>query len=197
MEKIARLLLVLAAVMVVCAGGAWAMETAEKEPAEAKETVETEPAEAMETAEKEPVAAKEPGCPLPDGQAVLDYVTAQNPYLEWDLWPGTEKLSPGTQPHGAFLTTYVSPLAYYAIEDKGGEIPETAFIVKENYSPEKELAAVTVMYKVKGYNPEGGDWFWLKYTPDGKIAKEGKVEGCVACHAANQENDWLFTGELK
>jgi len=141
--------------------------------------------------------AKEPGCPLPVGQAVLEYVTVSNPYLGWNLWPGKEKLYAGRHPHGAFLTTYVSPLAYYAIEEKGGEIPATAFIVKENYTAEKELAAVTVMYKVEGYNPEGGDWFWLKYTPDGKIEKEGLVEGCIGCHASAKGNDWLFTGPLR
>ena len=53
------------------------------------------------------------------------------------------------------------------------------------------------MYKVEGYNPEGGDWFWLKYTPDGRIEKEGKVAGCIGCHAAAQGNDWLLTGPLQ
>jgi len=141
-------------------------------------------------------SAKEPGCPLPVGQAVFEYVTASNPYQGWNLWPGKEKLYPGRHPHGSLLTTYVSPLAFYAIEGKGGAIPDTAFIVKENYTAEKELAAVTVMYKVEGYNPEGGDWFWLKYTPDGKIEKEGKVAGCIGCHSSAQGNDWLFTGPL-
>jgi len=141
--------------------------------------------------------AKEPGCPLPVGQAVVEYITVSNPYQQWNLWPGKEQFYPGRHPHGSLLTTYVSPLAFYAIEGKGGAIPETAFIVKENYTAEKELAAVTVMYKVEGYNPEGGDWFWLKYTPDGRIEKEGKVAGCIGCHAAAQGNDWLLTGPLQ
>jgi len=25
----------------------------------------------------------------------------------------------------------------------------------------------TVMYKVEGYNPDAGDWFWVKYSPQG------------------------------
>lgn len=143
------------------------------------------------------MAGKEPGCPLPVGKAVMEYITQKNPYQKWELWPGKGKMYQGQHPHGAYLTTYVSPLAFYAIEDKAGEIPDTAFIVKENYTPEKELAAVTVMYKTKGYNPEGGDWFWLKYTPDGKIANEGKVVGCIGCHAGAKDNGWLFTGPIK
>lgn len=137
-------------------------------------------------------------CPTTDGKAVMDYITKDNPYTEkWDLWPGKEKLYKGQHPHGAYLTTYVSPLAYGAIEDKAGEIPDTAFIVKENYTPEKKLAAVTVMYKKKGYNPDGGDWFWLKFTPDGTIEKEGKVAGCINCHSSVADNDWLFISPIK
>lgn len=142
-------------------------------------------------------SAEEPGCPLPVGKAVMDYVTVKNPYQGWKLWPGKEKLYPGQHPHGAFLTTYVSPLAFYAIEDKAGEIPNTAFIVKENYTPEKQLAAITVMYKVQGYNPEADDWFWLKFTPGGQIEAEGKVADCINCHTSAKGNDWLFTGALR
>lgn len=35
--------------------------------------------------------------------------------------------------------------------------------------PDKKLAAVTVMYKVKGYNPDAGEIFWMKFLQDGKI----------------------------
>ncbi|NIQ95291.1 MAG: cytochrome P460 family protein [Desulfuromonadales bacterium] len=135
-------------------------------------------------------------CPAPEGEAVVDYITRENPYQNWDLWPGKGKMYEGQHPHGAYLTTYVSPLAYGAIEDKGGEILDTSFIVKENYTPEKKLAAITVMYKKDGYNPEGGDWFWLKFTPEGKIQKEGKVAGCINCHKSVKDNDWLFTGPI-
>lgn len=136
-------------------------------------------------------------CPAPDGKAVIDYITKDNPYQQWDLWPGKDKLYKGQHPHGAFLTTYVSPLALGAIEAKGGTMLDTSFVVKENYTPEKTLAAITVMYKKEGYNPEGGDWFWLKFTPDGSIEAEGKVAGCIGCHKSVEGNDWLFTGPIK
>ena len=73
-------------------------------------------------------------------------------------------------------------------------MPEGAIIVKENYGKDqKTLMAITPMYRVKGYNPEGGDWFWGKYGPDGKIMASGKPKGCIQCHAAKKDNDWLFT----
>jgi hypothetical protein len=136
-------------------------------------------------------------CPAADGKAVIDYITKDNPYQKWDLWPGKGELYKGQHPHGAFLTTYVSPLALGAIEAKGGKMLDTSFIVKENYTPEKKLAAITVMYKKEGYNPEAGDWFWLKFSPAGTIEKEGKVAGCIGCHKSVEGNDWLFTGPLK
>jgi hypothetical protein len=159
---------------------------------EKKEAAKAPPAKTEET-----VAQGGPACPDTNGQAVLQFITRDNPYLQWQQWPGKEPFYAGREPHGALLTTYVSPLAYYAIEDKAGTIPDTAMIVKENYTPEKVLAAVTVMYKRQGYNPEGGDWFWLKYTPDGAIAAEGKVADCIACHGQSKENDWLLTGTIR
>ena len=134
--------------------------------------------------------------PITDGKDVIDYLNKNN-YQSWQLWPGKTKLYEGKHPHGALLTTYVSKGAYDAIEAKAGRIPDGEFIVKENYTPNKKLAAVTVMYKKDGYNAEGGDWFWLKYAPDGTIQKEGKVGGCIGCHAAVQNNDWLFIGPVK
>ncbi len=38
-----------------------------------------------------------------------------------------------------------------------GPMPAGAIVVKENYMPDKKLAAITVMYKVAGYNPEVGN----------------------------------------
>lgn len=134
--------------------------------------------------------------PAATGKEVLAYLQ-QADYQSWQLWPGKTKLYDGRHPHGAFLTTYVSKGAYLAIQGKAGSIPSGEFVVKENYTPEKTLDAITVMYKQAGYNAEGGDWFWLKYAADGTIQKEGMVGGCIGCHAAVKNNDWLFTGPVK
>lgn len=133
----------------------------------------------------------------PDGAAVIAYLTRAVDYHDWPLWPSKGELYQGQHPHGAFLTTYVTPEAAKAILARVGKLPDGAMVVKENYSASKQLAAITVMYRVKGYNPDGGDWFYLKYAPDGRIDQEGKVPGCIGCHAAVKGNDWLFTGPVK
>jgi hypothetical protein len=141
--------------------------------------------------------ATDSSLPEAEGKAVYDYITKTNPYQQWDLWPGKEKFYKGQHPHGALLTTYVSGKAKAAITSKTGQFPYGSLIVKENYMPDKKLGAVTVMYRVKGYDPEAGDWFWAKYKADGSIEKEGQVAGCIGCHTAAIQNDWVFTSPVK
>lgn len=131
--------------------------------------------------------------PAADGMALKTYITETAPYEKWELWPGKGRLYPGSEPHGAYLTTYVNAAALEAITAKAGTLPGGAMVVKENYTPGKELAAITVMYKVNDYNPDGGNWYWLKYTPDGTVEAEGKVDGCINCHSNVRSSDWMFT----
>ncbi|NNG47298.1 MAG: hypothetical protein HKM86_09345 [Deltaproteobacteria bacterium] len=135
--------------------------------------------------------------PAASGKELWDYLTKKEYAKKFSLWPGKGKLYKGREPHGALLTTYVNKKALSAIEGKKGVMTPGAIVVKENYKPDKTLAAITVMYKVDKYNPEANDWFWVKYTPDGKIQKEGKVGGCIGCHGQVKGNDYIFTGKLK
>jgi hypothetical protein len=137
--------------------------------------------------------------PGADAEKLHQYLTKEKPYTEWKLWPGKGKLYKGTEPHGALLTTYVNDAALKSIKAKKG-LKYGSIIVKENYMPDKMLAAVTVMYKIKGYNPGAGDIFWMKYLPDGKIeasGKSGMVDMCIGCHGKVKGNDYLFTGKVK
>ena len=143
------------------------------------------------------VLAGDGAMPSAEGPAVYDYITKTSPYQSWALFPGKDKLYKGKHPHGALLTTYVNDVALNGINNKVGTLKDGAIIVKENYMPDKTLGAVTVMYRVKGYDAEAGDWFWAKYKADGSIAKEGKVAGCIGCHTAVIGNDWVFTGPVK
>ncbi len=76
-------------------------------------------------------------------------------------------------------------------------------MIKENYGPDKKtLMAITAMYKTKGYNPTAGDWYWVKYNPDGSVANKstdagvkhlaGRVQGCIRCHDGADGGDFAF-----
>jgi hypothetical protein len=67
------------------------------------------------------------------------------------------------------------------------------------------LKAITVMAKREdGYDPENGDWFWVKYKPDGSLhtnakgmklagrVAKGMDKGCIACHQSASGNDLVF-----
>lgn len=135
--------------------------------------------------------------PAAEGKALWAYLTGARYQEKFILWPGKGKLYKGKEPHGALLTTYVNAKALEAIEGKMDVMAPGSIVVKENYKPDKTLAAVTVMFKVDKYNPEANDWFWAKYNPDGTVDKEGKVGGCIGCHGQVKDNDYLFTGKLK
>jgi hypothetical protein len=135
--------------------------------------------------------------PAASGAALWQYLKKADYAQKWKIWPGTHAFYPGKSPHGAFLTTYVNGPALKGIEAKKGTMPDGAVIAKQNFDRDKKYVALTVMYKVKGYNPEGGDWFWAEYSPAGKVGAEGKISGCINCHSKARDNDFIFTSPLK
>lgn len=121
-------------------------------------------------------------------------------YTNWAPSPGqTDGFQKGESPHGAFVKMYLNRTA----AGNPKKPPYGSIIVKENYGPmKKKLMAVTVMYRFKGYNPKGGDWYWIKYKPDGTVAAmttpkgrmmlSGKLKGCIECHSGSAGGDFSF-----
>jgi hypothetical protein len=70
-------------------------------------------------------------------------------------------------------------------------------VIIDNFKADKKLDAIGVMYKIKGYNPADGDWFWAQFSPDGKVIEEGKIDECIRCHAAQKTNDYVYSSKLK
>jgi hypothetical protein len=106
------------------------------------------------TATAIPVAAGEGSAAMPAaaGKDLWNYLTHVKYQESFALWPGKGELYKGTEPHGMLLTTYVNKTALGAIQGKKGTMPAGSIVVKENYKPDKKLAAITVMYKVAGFN---------------------------------------------
>ena len=115
----------------------------------------------------------------------------------------------GQAPHGAVLETI------HADVSVGGH--KGKVVVKRNYGGDgvsidavmggrgKFLKAVTIMFKrEKGYDADNNDWFWAKYKPDGSLfanpkgmmlagrVMKGADKGCIACHTAVKDKDYLF-----
>ena len=137
--------------------------------------------------------------PMPgaDAAKLYEYIIKNKPYSAWETWPGKGKMYKGTQPHGEFLTTYVNDTAMFGIKDKKGIMPDGTIIAKENYGADRKFTALTVMYKISGYNPAAANWYWAKYDSGGKVLASGRVEACITCHEAKKDNDYIHSGALK
>ncbi len=126
-------------------------------------------------------------------------------YRSWPSYPGFEGWQNGRSPHGKVLRYYINGVAAANPADPGyGSI-----IVKENFMDRDEatLAAITVMKRIRGYDPEDHDWFWVKFGPNGEVMKnpagmalagrvaKGMSKGCIACHTNAGGNDFLFVND--
>jgi hypothetical protein len=125
---------------------------------------------------------------------------------DYESWPepdGLEGWQEGESPHGAVLRYRVNNAAR---QDLGAD---GAVIVKANYSAQSDdaLESLTVMEKREGYDPETGNWFYVKYSPGGAVAEnpqgmklaglvgKGTDTGCIACHARAGGDDHVFMND--
>ena len=150
-----------------------------------------------DTAEAEAAA---PALPDTTAASLWSYLNEVDYQSTWQLWPDRGELYRGAEPHGMLLTTYLNAPAHEGLTGDVASLPNDAIVVKENYTPDSTLAAVTVMYKKRGYDPEHNDWFWVKYLPDGSVDAGGKavgrVQGCIGCHGGAADNDYIMTSDL-
>lgn len=132
-----------------------------------------------------------------DALTLWEYMIVENPYQNYPTWPGKEGFYESTMPPGNILKLYVNDLALDTIVNKRGVFPDGALLIKENYTDDRKVFLITIMYKAKGFNPAGHDWYWVKYKPDGEVRLEGKVDACITCHVGVASNDYVFTGSIK
>ena len=132
--------------------------------------------------------------PGSDPVSLWNYITKVSPYKQWSFWPDHQGMQPGRAPHGRLHKVYVNDRALNSVKPP---VQYGSIEVKENYNKKRELKAITVMYKVNGYNPKDGDWFWVKYTPEGKAKPFGKPGGCIGCHGTRASNDFILVHEFR
>ncbi len=131
-----------------------------------------------------------------DGAKFFLYLTKDTPYTAWRPWPDREPMAPATEPHGQFTAAYVNPAAYESIT-KREKMAYGSLIVMENRDREKKLKNLAVRIKIKGYNPEAGDWYWFLFAPDGTVSAEGRVGACIGCHGKMRANDFVMASPLQ
>ncbi len=134
-----------------------------------------------------------------------------NNYKNWAPGPGqTGDFYTGQNPHGALLKMYLNRTAAGGTHD----FPMGSVIILENYRADKSLRSISVMYRTKGFNPQGNDWYWIDYHPDGTVVKSlvaagtninnvslgagqlqktmGRAANCMDCHQNGEGMDFVF-----
>lgn len=127
-------------------------------------------------------------------ESLWQHITKTSPYTSWGFWPDHQGLQEGNAPHAPLHKVFVNELG---LQSSHAPAAFGTIVVKENIGRDNELKALTVMYKVKGFNPDAGDWYWVKYDTDGNAAKSGKPKGCISCHSGADDNDYILVHEFE
>ena len=142
-----------------------------------------------------PLPAAKAEMPEPDAEALWKYITETDPYTKWGQWPDFAGVVKSNSPHGPFVRVFVNKIGLGMTKPPA---PQGMIEVKEGLDKDNKIRNITVQYKVgNGYNPDGGDWFWAKYSPEGKADAAGKVGGCIRCHKGGGDNDYITAHEFK
>ncbi|HVC93115.1 MAG TPA: cytochrome P460 family protein [Pirellulales bacterium] len=154
-----------------------------------------------------PPAKPRPKTPADFHREFWQFLTrGKNPYKKWTAWPESAEPRAGEAPHGAFVKTYANAIA---IKDTAALAHGSILVQEELDEDQKTLKSVSVMYRVKGTDPDHFDWYWLRYLPDGTVAKQpgkqpanqggkpiaGKVASCIECHAKAGGDDLVHSND--
>ncbi|MEL7498708.1 MAG: hypothetical protein AAFN77_13960 [Planctomycetota bacterium] len=67
--------------------------------------------------------------------------------------------------------------------------PVGSVLIMENYRSDRSLQSISVMYRTAGFNPQGNDWYWVNFNPDGSVtrSKEFNVNGSKGIDLAGNQ----------
>ncbi len=119
----------------------------------------------------------------------------------YNTWTGLpqEKVDDTVEnPHGTVSKTFANKIA----ADDPKKLPVGSILVREDYDELRKRLSISVMYRVKDYDKEHADWYWLKYQTNGSIVRgadqkavAGKVASCIACHGKATGQDFVFAND--
>ncbi|MCG8556062.1 MAG: hypothetical protein MJD61_12365, partial [Proteobacteria bacterium] len=136
----------------------------------------------------------------------------------WAPYPGMGDPADGGRPKRVpdSVTAHPDPVTHVRIflndvaDSNPEQLADGAIIAKENYTADDPnmFDSITVMQKLKDYDPDNNDWFWAKFDPmgdllmnaagvalAGKIGKGGTM-GCIPCHRSTDATGSMNTGDL-
>lgn len=94
---------------------------------------------------------------------------------------------------GIFVNTLINKTGIDSFRNKKYPYSEGSIVIKEGFDTEtSDLSKIYVMKKIKGYDPQNGDWLYAVTDPSGKVQMSGKIQMCISCHVAGKDKDYVF-----
>ncbi|MFV2068931.1 MAG: hypothetical protein ACC645_18350, partial [Pirellulales bacterium] len=88
-------------------------------------------------------------------------------YRSWGS-PGKTAVLNTDGSHGAFGRTFLNDQADRNLR----QLPIGSVLIREEYDADGQaLRNISVMYRAKGADPKNGNWYWMLYQPDGRLAR--------------------------
>ena len=157
-------------------------------------------------AEEPPVEDDEPEGPtlVEPSQQSAELMELIADYEEWGFHAGVDSHTPSGHPGEIWVIAYANPAGIAMVEEQQVPAPQGVILVKEEYDADDadEPTAVTVMQKL---SDEQGDWYWMKTDPDlesivrtadGMVLEGTENLGCIDCHAAQADQDYVMTPQF-
>ncbi len=145
-----------------------------------------------------------PRPPTPAEFAASFWKYLHKPNSDYHRWgtPGKTEFAKATMPHSSVGQTYLNDVTNKNLK----QVPNGSVLVRDELTADgKAIRNVSVMYRSKGADPKNGDWYWIVYQPDGKLAQmttkegnvpvAGRVTSCIACHQKAADKDFVFLND--
>lgn len=120
---------------------------------------------------------------------------AYNTWKALDHEPPKDEIE---NPHSTVSRTYANEVAAKDPES----LPFGSILVREDYDDKRKRQSISVLYRVKDYDKEHGNWYYLRFTETGSVMKgkdnkplAGKAASCIECHAKAGGTDYVFAND--
>ncbi len=125
---------------------------------------------------------------------------------KWGNWDSFAKTAYRSETHGGrFVQNYANKIAAraYGQYEKTTKMPVGSTLAKPSFAVgangQASLGPLFIMEKMtKDWNPDTGDWRYAMIMPGGNLfgmtkgKNAGGMQFCAACHAAAEENDFVY-----
>ena len=119
-------------------------------------------------------------------------------YNTWKVLASENADEGVANPHGKTSRTYADKSA----ADDPMNLPIGSILVREDHDENGKRQSISVIYRVKDYDKDHGNWYWLKYLENGAVVRgpdnkvvAGKVTSCIECHAKAKDKDFVFSND--